>query len=218
MWSTDGGGRSMENGGKLGVALLVIDVQNAMVEAAHRGEELLENIGVLLEEARGAEAPVIFVQHDGDEYYEPMMPGRPGWQIHERVAPRQEDSVIRKQESDSFCGTALEEELRSRGIGRVVVTGMSSEACVDTTCRSALSRGYAVTLAADTHTTVNDAVLAMMGRGAVSAAQIVAHHNDILGNLSSPDRIQVRPAASIVFTAQGGTRRVATANDRPARA
>lgn len=208
----------MENGGKLGVALLVIDVQNAMVEAAHRGEELLENIGVLLEEARGAEAPVIFVQHDGDEYYEPMMPGRPGWQIHERVAPRQEDSVIRKQESDSFCGTALEEELRSRGIGRVVVTGMSSEACVDTTCRSALSRGYAVTLAADTHTTVNDAVLAMMGRGAVSAAQIVAHHNDILGNLSSPDRIQVRPAASIVFTAQGGTRRVATANDRPARA
>ena len=216
MWFTSGGGRSVENGGKRGMALLVIDAQNAMVEAAYHGEELLENIEVLLEGARGTEAPIIFVQQDGDKHYEPMMPGRPGWQIHERLAPRQEDSVIRKQESDPFYGTALEEELRSRGIGRVVVTGMSSEACVDTTCRSALSRGYAVTLAANAHTTVNDAVLAMMGRGAVSAAQIIAHHNDVLGSLSSPDRIQVRPAASIVFTGQSDTRRVFSANDAPA--
>ena len=217
MRATGGGGRFVENGEGRGVALLVIDVQNAMVEAAHRGEELLANVGLLLEEARGAGAAVIFVQHDGGEDYEPMMPGRPGWEIHERVAPRQGEPVIRKQESDSFYGTALEEELRSRGIGRVVVSGMSSEACVDTTCRSALSRGYAVTLAGDAHTTVNDAVLAMMGRGEMSVAQIVAHHNDVLGSLSSPDRIGVRPAASIVFDGKDATRTADTASDELAR-
>ena len=208
----------MENDRKRGVALLVIDVQNAMVEAAHRGEELLENVGLLIEEARGAGAPVVFVQHDGGEYYEPMMPGRPGWQIHERVAPRQGEPVVRKQESDSFYGTALEEELRSRGIGRVVVAGMSSEACVDSTCRSALSRGYRVILAGDAHTTVSDAVLAVMGRGAVSAAQIVEHHNDVLGSLSSPDRIRVMPASSIVFATEDDTTSAATVNDGLARA
>ena len=208
----------MENGERQGVALLVIDVQSAMVEAAHRGEKLLENVGLLLEEARGAGAPVVFVQHDGGEDYEPMMPGRPGWQIHERVAPRQGEAVIRKQESDPFYGTALEEELCSRGIGRVVVAGMNSEECVDTTCRSALSRGYCVTLAGDAHTTVNDAVLAMMGRGEISAAQIVAHHNDVLGSLSSPDRIEVRPAAGIVFDGQDTTKRADTASDGLARA
>ena len=207
----------MENGERRGVALLVIDVQNAMVEAAHRGEELLENVGLLLEEARGVGAPVVFVQHDGGEYYEPMMPGRPGWEIHERVAPRQGEMVIRKQESDSFYATTLEEQLRSRGIGRVVVAGMISEECVDTTCRSALSRGYCVTLAEDAHTTVNDAMLAMMGRGDVSAAQIVAHHNGVLGGLSSPDRIMVRPAASVVFDSSDATRRADTASDGLAR-
>ncbi|MDP9488035.1 MAG: cysteine hydrolase [Actinomycetota bacterium] len=217
MMATGGGGRFVGNGEGRGVALLVIDVQNAMVQAAHRGEELLENVGLLLAEARRAGAPVVFVQHDGGEDYEPMMPGRSGWEIHERVAPRQGEPVIRKQESDSFYDTALEEELRSHGIGRVVVAGMSSEACVDTTCRSALSRGYVVTLAGDAHTTVNDAVLAMMGREEVSAAQIVAHHNDVLGSLSSPDRIGVKPAASIVFDGQGATRRADTASDGIAR-
>ena len=196
---------------------MVIDVQNAMVEAAHRGEELLGNVGLLLEEARGAGAPVVFVQHDGGEDYEPMMPGRPGWQLHERVAPRQGEAVIRKQESDSFYATTLDEELCSRGVGRVVVAGMSSEACVDSTCRSALSRGYRVTLAGDAHTTVNDRVLAMMGRGEVSAAQIVAHHNDVLGGLSSPDRIRVMPAAGIVFDGQDVTRGADTASDGLAR-
>lgn len=184
-----------------GTALLVIDVQNAMVEAAYRGEELLENIGGLLGRARDAGVPVVYVQHD-EEDYGPMKPGNPGWRIHDRIAPGPEDPVVRKKESDSFYETNLGEELRSRGVGRLVVTGMSSEFCVDTTCKSALSRDYGVTLVSDGHTTASDEVLEMMGRGAVSAAQIVAHHNDVMGGFSHPDRVQVKTAAEISFAQQ----------------
>lgn len=199
--AADEGGRTVENDDQReqNVALLVIDAQNALVEVAHRGKELLENVGLLLERARSAGAPVIFVQHDGDDDYEPMKPGNPGWHIHEAVAPHSGEPVVQKKESDSFYGTALEEELRSRGVGRLAVTGMQSEYCVDATCRGALSRGYGVTLVGDAHTTVRDDVLGMMGRGVVSAAQIVAHHNDVLGSLSSPDRVEVRPAAEVAF-------------------
>ncbi len=119
---------------KRNTALVVIDVQNAMVEAAHRKEDLLRNIGDLLEKARQSEAPIIFMQHDDDEY-EPMKPGEPGWRIHESMSPRNNEPVIRKRYSDSFYETSLGEELRSRRIGHLVAAGMSTEFCVDATCR-----------------------------------------------------------------------------------
>lgn len=182
-------------------ALVVIDVQNAMVEAAHRGEELLKNIGDLLEKARKSETPVIFMQHDDDEY-EPMMPGEPGWEIHESVSPRDGESVIRKRFSDSFFETSLGDELRSRDAGRLVVAGLSTEFCVDATSRGAVERGYEVTLAGDAHTTVKDEILEMEGRGFISAEQIISHHNFLLGGIhyARPDRkISVEETAGIEF-------------------
>lgn len=182
-------------------ALVVIDVQNAMVEAAHRGDELLGNIGHLLEKARTTETPVIFMQHDDDEY-EPMKPGEPGWQIHESMSPRNGEPVIRKRFSDSFYETSLEEELRSRGVDRLIIAGMSTEYCVDATCRGAVEKGYSVTLAGDSHTTESDEVREMMGHNFISAEQIIAHHNYLLGGIHNarPDReIAVRDAAEIEF-------------------
>ncbi|MGH3090491.1 MAG: cysteine hydrolase family protein [Rubrobacteraceae bacterium] len=180
-------------------ALIVIDVQNAMVEEAHRKEELLKNIGWLLERARSTETPIIFMQHDDDEY-EPMMPGEPGWQIHESMATREDEPVIRKRFSDSFYDTSLEEELRSRGVGRLIVAGMSTEYCVDR--RVGAERGYGVTLAGDAHTTGGDEIREMMGQGFISAEQIVARHNFLLGGIHNarPGReIAVRKASEIEF-------------------
>ncbi len=188
----------MEN---LNTALVVIDVQNAMVEEAHRGEDLLRNIGDLLKKARSAETPIIFMQHDEDEY-EPMKPGEPGWQIHESMSPRNDEPVIRKRFSDSFYETSLGEELLSRRIGHLVIAGMSTEYCVDATSRGALERGYEVTLAGDAHTTASDEAREMMGQGFISAAQVVAHHNHLLGgihNVRSDREILVEDAAEIEF-------------------
>lgn len=182
-------------------ALVVIDVQNEMVEEAHRGEDLLRSIGGLLEKARQAETPIVFMQHDDDEY-EPMKPGEPGWEIHESMSPRNGEPVIRKRFSDSFYETPLGVELRSRDIGHLVIAGMSTEYCVDATCRGALERGYEVTLARDAHTTANDEVREMMGQGFISAAQVVAHHNHLLGgihNVRSDREILVEDAAGIEF-------------------
>jgi len=155
-------------------ALLITDVQNALVEAAHRKEETLERIQALLARARGAGAPVVYLQHD-HRSYEPLKPGSPGWRIHESAAPLAGDLVLRKRSSDSFHETELGSELRARGVERLVITGMASEYCVDSTSRSALSHGFDVTLAEDAHTTV--------GGGPLPAEQVILHENETLGSL-----------------------------------
>ena len=61
--------------------------------------------------------------------------------------------MIGKTASDSFYRTSLEDELRRLGTTQLIVTGMQTEFCVDTTCRRALSLGFDVTLVSDAHTT-----------------------------------------------------------------
>lgn len=186
-------------------ALVVIDVQNTMVEEAHRGGELLENIEALLEKARSSGTSVIFIQHDDSEY-EPMMPGKPGWELHPRMSPRDDEPILRKRFSDSFYETSLGDELRSRSIGHLVIAGMDSAFCVDATSRSAVERGYEVTLAGDAHTTASDEAREMMGMGFISAEQVVAHHNFLLGGIHNarPDReISVKETAEIEFSPGG---------------
>src|SRR4051812_35396119 len=110
-------------------ALLVIDVQVAMFDEQNlpfRHELVLSNIRSVIDKARESETPVIFVQHDHTRY-EPMMPGRPGWQIHPSVAPLPGETVVNKQASDSFYETNLKQELDSRGIDRLVIAGLQTE-------------------------------------------------------------------------------------------
>lgn len=185
-----------EGRGARGAALLVIDVQEALVDVIHGRGEVLEKIGALLGRARAAGAPVVYTQHDHASYA-PMMPGSPGWRIRDDVAPVEGDLVVRKRSADPFHGTDLEAELRSRGVERVVVTGIATEYCVDSTSRAALSLGFGVTLVGDAHTTVDRG-------GALSPEQIVAHHNDTLGRLEHPGGgIDVVPEADVTF-APGG--------------
>ena len=171
-------------------ALLVIDMQIALVEGAWRADEVLTAIADLQVRARGAGAPVVFLQHNHARY-EAMMKGAPTWAIHARVAPRAGDLVIEKTASDGFLDTALQSELERLGVGRLVVTGGQTEFCVDATCRAALSRGFEVTLAADAHTT---------GDAVIPAETTIRHHNYALGNLAHPQRsIAVTSSADIHF-------------------
>jgi len=156
-------------------ALLVIDVQLGMFEESdpvHQGDELLATINDLITRARDAGIPVIYVQHSGrDDHL--LNPISPGWPIHPAIAPAKDELVIHKRHPDSFQETNLQHELETRGIRHLIVAGIQTEYCVDTTCRRAYSLGYDVTLVQDAHSTWDTEHL--------KASQIVDHHNQVLG-------------------------------------
>ncbi|MBF6590740.1 MAG: cysteine hydrolase [Ktedonobacterales bacterium] len=173
-------------------ALLVIDLQAGLVDPAYEEDRVvLQRTAALAEKARAAGIPVIYLQHDG-EPGDSLEVGTAGWHIAEMIAPREGELVIRKRASDGFYETTLGQELRARGVKRLVVTGAMTEFCVDTTCRSALSHGYEVTLAADAHWTGD--------RGELTAARIIAYHNAVLADIAHPTHtITVLPSADIAF-------------------
>lgn len=157
------------------VALLVIDVQMfgfGEDSPVYAGESLIARIDDLIARAREAGVPVIYVQHCGAEG-EIDEPGAPAWDIHPAIAPTEGEPVVQKRHPDAFQETTLREALESRGIKRLVVAGMQTEYCVDTTCRRAYSLGYDVTLVSDAHSTWDTEHL--------TAPQIIAHHNATLG-------------------------------------
>jgi nicotinamidase-related amidase len=177
-----------------GTALLVIDVQKAIIDGedpAHRRDETLAVISGLIEQARAAKTPVIYVQHE-ERQYAPMNRGADGWQIHPAVAPLPGERIIQKQACDAFYGTPLRSELDALGITHLVVVGLQTDMCIDTACRRALSLDYDVTLVADGHTTSDTPRL--------TAAQIIAHHNATLANVPHPKHeIVVKPSREIAF-------------------
>jgi nicotinamidase-related amidase len=161
----------------IGTALLIIDVQKAFFDKktrdyAYRGEELLSTINKVASKARKSGVPVIYIQHDGDKG-DPLEPGAPGWPIHPAIAPKEGELVIHKPTPDSFYKTTLENELKSREIKKLIIMGIQSDWCVDTTVRRAYSLEYDVIVVEDGHTTVDTEIL--------KAPQIIAHHNSIFG-------------------------------------
>lgn len=161
--------------------LLIIDAQVGLLEEAYHRDEVVARIAVLSANARTAGIPVIYLQHDSDEAGDLLEIGMPGWQIHPALTPQGTDLVVHKRASDSFYETSLQQELSTRRITHLIVTGMKTEMCVDTTSRAAVSRGYDVTLAADAHTTTDTAVL--------PAAQMIAYHNAILDDFGNDQHV-----------------------------
>ena len=157
-------------------ALLIIDMQSALVAGAHLEKETLEAINSVIADMRAQNLPVIFIQHNHASYAG-LMKNSDGWQIHPLLDRREEDPVIEKTASDAFYQTTLQKRLEGLCVDTLVVTGMQTEFCVDATCRSALSRNFDVVLIADGHTT---------GPSHLSAAAIIDHHNRILQNLAHP--------------------------------
>jgi nicotinamidase-related amidase len=157
-------------------ALLVIDVQRGMfadpANQPHDGEGLLHRIASLISEARKNGAAVVFVQHDGGEG-DVLAADAPGFALHPDLQPLEAEPVIVKRFCSAFQETGLAALLAARKITEIVVCGMQTEYCIDTTCRSAFERGLKVTLVSDAHTTFDSQSL--------TAAAIIRHHNTILG-------------------------------------
>jgi len=134
--------------------LLIVDIQRDYFPGGAfplvGPDEAAEAAGRVLAAYRDAGAPVIHVQHRWDEPDAPFMrPGTPGIEIHPAVAPIDGEPVVTKAEPNSFLETGLEEELRSRGIDDVVVVGMMSSMCVDSTVRAGSEIGFTMTVVHD---------------------------------------------------------------------
>lgn len=129
-------------------ALVVIDMQRGVVEGNHDVENVTANIAALVERARAEGAPVVWVQD-----HEELEKGSEKWQLVDGLEPREGEPRIDKIFGDSFEETDLEAQLAERAVGRIVVAGAQTDACIRATLHGALTRGYDVTLVSDAHTT-----------------------------------------------------------------
>jgi nicotinamidase-related amidase len=157
---------------KSNTALLIIDVQNGVIgkpNETYRAESLLDNLEDLISRARKAAIPIIYIQHNEGE----MKPNTPDWQIHPRLTPQKSDFIIHKRHPDSFQETPLLETLTELKVKKLVIGGLQTEWCIDSTVRRAYSLGFDVTVVEDGHSTMDSSVL--------DASKIVAHHNHVFG-------------------------------------
>jgi nicotinamidase-related amidase len=149
-------------------ALLVIDVQNGAVEGAHERDAVVANIDSLVERARQEEVPVVWVQHSSEE----LPRESDEWRIVSELIPNDTEPLIEKNYGDSFEDTILETVLSGLGVGRLVVVGAQTDACVRSTLHGAFARGYDATLVSDAHTTEDQTAW-----GAPPPEQVIAHTN-----------------------------------------
>jgi nicotinamidase-related amidase len=149
-------------------AVLVVDVQNGVVANAYARDDVVANIGRLVERARHEEVPVIWVQDCGDD----RAHGSDPWRIVPELSPADGDPRVDKLYGDSFEDTPLEDVLAGLGVGRLLVAGAQTDACVRSTLHGAFVRGYDTTLVGDAHTTEDHSAY-----GAPPPDQVIAHTN-----------------------------------------
>jgi nicotinamidase-related amidase len=178
-------------------ALLVVDVQNGVVEGAHARDSVVANIAALVEKARGAGLDVVWVQHHSED----MPRDSEKWQLVPELARRDSEPLVHKAYGDSFEETILEPVLAERGIGRLVVTGAQTDACIRSTLHGAITRGYDTTLVGDAHTTED-----LSSYGAPPPDQVIAHTNLYWHYHTAPGRTAgTVSSAEVDFAANSGT-------------
>lgn len=160
---------------RLARALLVIDMQEGLFNGPKTpfdGLRVLANIAELIARARKARAPVFAARHVGPPG-SPIEPGSPLTQLLPALAIDPDiDCVFEKRRPSCFAGTDFAQQLAYANVGELVIAGMQTEYCVDSTCRAAGDLGFQALLVADAHTTMDTPVL--------SAASIIEHHNRTL--------------------------------------
>lgn len=124
-------------------ALLLIDIQNVYFVPGelrlHRPHQAAKKATILLEKFRREGKPVIHVKHHFKMFSN----------LHKSVAPAKNETIIEKEYPSSFLGTELNEYLQKKDIEKIVVAGMMSHMCVDTTVRACQDYGYEVVVIED---------------------------------------------------------------------
>jgi nicotinamidase-related amidase len=149
-------------------ALLVVDMQNGVIEGAYKRDAVVANIGSLIGKARRERVPIIWVQHSDGQ----LARKSDKWRIVAELNPGNAEPLVEKNYGDSFEATTLEAVLSGLGVGRLVVVGAQSDACIRSTLHGAFVRGYDVNLVSDAHTTEDHTAW-----GAPPPDQVIAHTN-----------------------------------------
>ena len=149
-------------------ALLVVDVQQGVVGEAHQRDAVVANVGSLVEKARREQVPVVWVQHSDEQ----LVRGSDAWRIAPELAPGDDEPLVEKHYGDSFEDTMLEAMLSGLRVGRLVVVGAETDACIRSTIHGAFARGYDAILVSDAHTTGDRTAW-----GAPPPDQVIAHTN-----------------------------------------
>jgi nicotinamidase-related amidase len=183
------------------IALVIIDVQDAILQGLGTPdrqphidaalETTIERLQLVQHKARAAGAPIIIVQHDGEETHR-LARGSAGWALRKEIAPLPHEVIVHKTSCDSFFETDLAARLQEQSATHLMIGGCMTQFCVDTTARRAVSLGYDVTLLADGHTTAD--------MGALTSSQIIEHHNRLLDGFDAgAHSIHVRRSDEVAF-------------------
>jgi nicotinamidase-related amidase len=164
--------------------VMVIDMQNGVLASPRRArEQTAARINQLIDAAE----KVIFIQHHEAE----LQPGSQAFDIIPELHRPAGALYVTKTACDAFYRTTLDSLLKQNEINELVVCGCATDYCVDTTVKNGVSRGYAITVASDAHTTAD--------RASVSAEALIQHHNEVWANLSIPgNTLAVKTTAAIL--------------------
>lgn len=177
-------------------ALLVIDAQESFRQrpeewAATANPRVIENIGRLVEKARADRDLIVWVTHAEPGTGGVFDPALGFVRVVDELAPVEGDVQVVKTSVNAFTTTNLQQQLMQRGIRRVVVCGIRTEQCCETTARVASDLGFDVEFVTDATTT--SMIAAGEGYAAVSGEDLMRCTESILG---------ARGFASIVTTAR----------------
>ncbi len=149
-------------------ALLVVDVQTGVVAGNHQRDAVVANIKSLVDKARQGKVPVVWVRHSNDG----LPKGSDAWQIVAELDPQATEPHVDKSYGDSFEDTTLATVLSELAVGRLIIVGAQTDACIRSTLHGAFTRGYDAILVGDAHTTEDQSEW-----GAPAPAQVIAHTN-----------------------------------------
>jgi nicotinamidase-related amidase len=170
----------------------VIDVQQGVAGDAYQRDEVVTRIADLVDKARAQDVPVVWVQHSD----EGLPQGSDPWQYVPELTRQESEALVHKSFGDSFEATDLEDVLAQAGVGRLVVAGAESDACIRSTIHGAFTRGYDVTLVGDAHTAGDKSAW-----GAPPPEAVIAHTNLYWGFQAAPGRTaEVTPAKDVTFS------------------
>lgn len=175
-------------------ALLIIDAQQELIDGnqeekeVYQKDKLIANINKVIEQALIQNAHIIFVRDKDVGHGEGA-----GFQVHNEINIPEICSVfIDKEATNSFYKTGLLQYLNDNNIAHLVIMGCKTEHCIDTAVRTATVQGFDVTLVEDGHSTIDSKAL--------SAENIIAHHNETLHGHYNVDNFSVvRNSQELLF-------------------
>ena len=155
-------------------ALVIIDTQEGFFSnpeyPIYNEKILVQNINSLIDHFRNHHNPIIFVRHIDND----LVKGTTAWQVYSKLHSKPEDIYVEKTTPDSFFETNLLSVIKENNINSIVIAGLQTDYCIDTTCRSAFGKDIPVTLASDAHSTYDNSYM--------TADKIIDYHNGLIGS------------------------------------